>query len=72
MNAVVGRQYDTVGGTATGIVCDGCAIVRQNQTDLLIGPCLELLGITQSCEKALIVRLSEQIDLFRLRGETRR
>ena len=71
MNAIVGRQHDAVGGVATSVVRDGSAIIRQNQTDLLIISRLELLRVAKRRQKALIICLPQQIDLFGLRSEAR-
>lgn len=69
MKAVVRGQNDAVGGVAAGVIRDGSAIARQDQTDLLVDSSQELLCIAERSEEALIICPSQQVNLFGLRRE---
>ena len=69
MLAAIRREHDAIRGVAAKVIGDCCAVIGQDQANLLIFACLQLLCRAQGGEEALIVGLSEEIDLLRLRGE---
>ena len=66
MFAAIRGEHYAIRGPAAKVVWYGCGVVSQDQADLLILSCLQLLCRSQGGEEALIVGLSQEVDLLGL------